>query len=148
MTATPPLPTPVRPDAKVIRADCNEADCAEAQPLPEAIARKPVTEKSPAEWAFQRIALYLKKFEEQLDGEHEVGMGVAGSDAGTLHIRGMGYFAPDLVTFYGLDQGGVKTQLVQHVSQLNVMLKAVPRQADSPERIGFLLATRLEDETG
>ncbi|GMG81807.1 hypothetical protein LNKW23_10200 [Paralimibaculum aggregatum] len=140
MTDRPTL----KPEARAVRTDCNEGDCAENQPLPEAIARGQANQKSPAEWAYLRLALYLRKFEEQLDSEHEVGIGVAGSEAGALHIRGVGYFAPDLVTFYGLDQHGAKTQLIQHVSQLNVMLKAVPKQAETAERIGFQLASRIE----
>ena len=72
-------------------------------------------------------------------------MGFAGSDAGALHIQGMGFFAPDLITFYGADPGGAKTQLVQHVSQLNVMLRSVPKLAEEPRRIGFELRNRLEE---
>ena len=44
-----------------------------------------------------------------------------------------------------IDQNGMKTQLVQHVSQLNVMLKAAPKLHDKAERIGFQMRTRLED---
>lgn len=137
---------PVLPEADVIRTDCPEGDCAERQPLPPAVARTPHVQKTPAQWAYERLILYVQKFEEGLDSEHEVGMGFAGSDAGTLHIKGMGYFSPDLVTFYGVDQNGTKTQLVQHVSQLNVMLKAAPKQHDRAERVGFQLRSRLEDE--
>ena len=74
-------------------------------------------------------------------------MGFAGSDAGMLHIKGMGFFAPDMITFYGADPSGMKTQLVQHVSQLNVMLRAArkPDEAAAPNRIGFNLAASLED---
>lgn len=132
------------PDAGVIRTDCPEGDCAERQPLPPAIARQPADRKTPAQWAYERLILYVQKFEEKLDADHEVGMGFAGSDAGTLHIKGMGYFAPDIVTFYGVDQNGTRTQLVQHVSQLNVMLKAAPKIHDKAERIGFELRSRLE----
>ena len=35
---------------------------------------KPVSEKSPAEWAYQRLVLYIQNFEKQLDAEHEVAM--------------------------------------------------------------------------
>jgi len=41
---------------------------------------------------------------------------------------------------------GTKTQLIQHVSQLNVLLRALPREAatdDPPRRIGFRLAEDL-----
>ena len=73
-------------------------------------------------------------------------MGFAGGDAGVLRIEGMGYFDPDIVTFYGTDAAGAKTQLVQHVTQLNVMLRAIPKEVDVPESnwIGFRLAEQLE----
>ncbi len=115
------------------------------EPLPEAVTRKPVKQKSPAEWAYERIILYIQSFETQLDNEHEVAMGFTGSDAGILRIEGMGYFDPDIVTFYGTDPAGARTQLVQHVSQLNVILRALPRESrqDKPRRIGFRLARDL-----
>jgi hypothetical protein len=43
-------------------------------------------------------------------------MGFAGGDAGVLKIEGMGYYDPDIVTFYGTDPAGGRTQLVQHVT--------------------------------
>ena len=117
----------------------------EKKPLPKAIADKPVETKSPAEWAYERIILYIQNFEEQLDNEHEVAIGFTGGDAGVLRIEGLGFFDPDIVTFYGADQNGVKTQLIQHVSQLNVMLRAMPHEdtASEPSRIGFRLAEDL-----
>ena len=135
---------PVLPDAGAVRTDCDDGECAENQPLPAALVAQKEAQKSPAQWAYERLILYIQKFEEGLDPDQEVGMGFAGSDAGALHIQGLGFFAPDLVTFYGADGGGAKTQLVQHVSQLNVMLKAVPKIDDEPRRIGFELRTRME----
>ena len=107
----------------------------------------PVESKSPARWAYERLILYIQNFEKQLDGEHEVAMGFVGGEAGVLRIEGMGYFDPDIITFYGTDGAGGKTQLVQHVSQLNVMLRALPKpQQDKPaNRIGFKLASDLEE---
>ncbi len=137
---------PVFPQAGVVRTDCDEADCTERQPLPAAVARQSPHEKSPAQWAYERLILYIQKFEEGLNSEQEIGMGFAGSDAGTLHIQGMGFFAPDLITFYGVDPTGAKTQLVQHVSQLNVMLKAATKINEEPTRIGFQMRSKLEEE--
>ncbi len=109
--------------------------------------RRPVADKSPAQWAYERLILYIRNFEEQLDQSQEVAMGFTGGDAGVLRIEGMGYFDPDIVTFYGSDANGAKTQLIQHVSQLNVMLRALPKtNGDSPAtRIGFRLAADLEN---
>ncbi|MEY8837709.1 DUF6173 family protein [Cribrihabitans sp. XS_ASV171] len=105
--------------------------------------------KSPAQWAYERLILYIQNFEKQLDAEHEVAMGFAGGDTGVLRIEGMGYFDPDIVTFYGSDATGAKTQLIQHVSQLSVMLRALPKpRKDGPaQRIGFRLAQDLDGAT-
>lgn len=75
-------------------------------------------------------------------------MGFAGGDAGVLRIEGMGYFDPDIITFYGADPTGARTQLIQHVTQLNVLLRALPKavEQEAPNRIGFRLAEALDTE--
>jgi len=134
------------PEAGAVSATDDADQKVENQPLPAAMAKKPVSQKSAAEWAYERIILYIQKFEEQLDGDQEVAMGFVGGGVGSMHVQGMGFFAPDLVTFYGVDEGGTKTQMVQHVSQLNVTLKATVKQNKEaePTRIGFLLENELE----
>jgi hypothetical protein len=136
------------PEAYTVRIESDACKRVEQTPVPSGAAQKSLEQKSPAEWAYERIILYIKTFEEQLDAEHEVGMGFTGGDVGTLKIQGMGYFAPDLITFYGEDPNGSKTQLVQHVSQLSVMLVAAPKQDQQaePNRIGFKLAEDLEEK--
>lgn len=113
------------------------------------MAKKPATNapaakaKSPAESAYDRIILYIRNFETQLNADQEVAMGFAGSEVGILRIDGLGFFAPDILTFYGTDDAGMKNQLIQHVSQLSVMLQARPKADpyDAPRRIGFRLTT-------
>ena len=116
------------------------------QPLPKGVAKVPAEKKSPAQWAYERIIMYLKNFEESLDNEHEVAMGFVGDNVGVLRIEGVGYYDPDIVTFYGTDASGLRTQLVQHVSQLSVLLRALPKpNTEGPaNRIGFRLAAELE----
>jgi len=77
-----------------------------------------------------------------------VAMGFTGGDMGVMRIEGIGFFDPDIITFYGSDPSGAKNQLVQHVTQLNVMLRALPKTAEAaePNRIGFRLASALEEE--
>jgi hypothetical protein len=129
---------------------CHEVhSCPETQApsdFPKGVSDEPVTEKSPAEWAYERLIIYIQNFEKNLDNEHEVAMGFTGGDAGVMRIEGMGFFDPDIITFYGSDPAGTKTQLVQHYSQLNVMLRALPKQVEQaePNRIGFRLAQDLE----
>ena len=118
----------------------------ECEQLP-AVARTPPASKSPAKWAYERLILYIKNFEEKLDGDHEIAMGFTGASAGVLRIEGIGYFDPDIVTFYGADADGTRTQLIQHVSQLNVILRALPKRPETAaaRRIGFRLAQELGD---
>ena len=100
-------------------------------------------QKSPARWAYERMVQYIRNFEAQLNANEEVAMGFAGSDAGVVSIEGLGYYDPDILTFYGRDENGMKTQLIQHVAQLSVMLRAVLKSepAEPPTRIGFRLAS-------
>ncbi len=105
---------------------------------------KPQKAKSPAEWAYDRLVLYIRNFESGLDSKDEIAMGFAGDEAGVLRIEGLGYFDPDILTFYGRDEAGAKMQLVQHVTQLSVTLRAVPKDAaedEPPRRIGFHLTS-------
>ncbi len=133
--------------AQVVHSDPN-TQSPETAPLPKAMTKTPVSQKSPAEWAYQRLILHIQNFEKQLDGDHEVAMGFTGGDAGVLRIEGMGFHAPDLLTFYGTDQSGARTQMIQHVSQLTVMLRALPKPAAQaePNRIGFRMAAALDAE--
>ncbi len=123
---------------------------AEQKPLPQSMADAAGESKSAAQWAYERLILYIQNFEEQLDNEHEVAIGFTGTDAGVLRIEGIGFFDPDIITFYGSDQSGTKTQLIQHVGQLNVLLRALPHENDgpAPTRIGFRLASTLKTSPG
>ena len=135
------------PPARAVHSDPDAPKSPEQKPIPDAMAAVPVDKKSPAQWAYERLVLYIKNFEDQLDTEHEVAMGFAGGDAGVLRIEGVGFFAPDILTFYGTDGSGGRTQLIQHVSQLNVMLRALPKAVEAPKarRIGFQLVQDLEN---
>ena len=125
-----------------------DADCPSKLSLPAAM-NEPAGKKSAAQWAYERIILYIQNFEKQLDNDHEVGMGFAGGEAGVLKIEGLGFYDPDIVTYYGTNDAGVKMQLIQHVSQLNVMLMASPKHIDQsePNRIGFKLGEALERDS-
>ncbi|MEC3862721.1 DUF6173 family protein [Mesobacterium sp. TK19101] len=133
-------------DALPRKRDVHTGGEVQDERLPDAVTRTPVEDKSAAEWAYERLILYIQNFEEQLDNEHEVAMGFAGGEAGVLRIEGLGFFDPDIVTFYGTDETGMRTQLIQHVTQLSVFLRAMPKQVEkaTPRRIGFRLGSGLE----
>ncbi len=148
-TAAEALENDAMPRAHSVCAEPS-SDAANAPPLPPALADGGGKAKSPAEWAYQRMILYIRKFEEGLDENHEVAMAFAGDASGVMRIMGMGYFDPDMVTFYGQDAAGMRTQLVQHVTQLSVLLRALPKPVAhvEPRRIGFRLAADFDPSAG
>ncbi|MBS8226802.1 DUF6173 family protein [Vannielia litorea] len=133
--------------SRAVHADPDAPATAEQKPLPEAICARPADEKSPAEWAYERLILYIQNFEEQLDPDEEIAMGMIDGGAGLLRIEGIGFFDPDIVSFYGRDPSGGRMQLVQHVTQLNVTLRALPKPKgeEKAQRIGFRLARGLSE---
>ncbi|MDF7809674.1 DUF6173 family protein [Pontiellaceae bacterium B12219] len=82
---------------------------------------------------------YIQEFEQSLDPDQEVGANlVSFGQSITFHINQLSFSTPDIVTFYGTTENGDKVQLIQHVSQLSVLLIAVKRIENKPkEPIGF-----------
>ena len=113
----------------------------------ESLARGLPAKASPAEWAFARLSRMIEDFEGQLDKEHEIGCTFVGTPGdGTVKIKDLGYWAPDLLLFYGTGENGKPLRLIQHHTQLNVLLTALPKELpqEPPRRIGFALRERME----
>lgn len=95
--------------------------------------------RNPAEWMYERLGNYIKDFEDQLDSEHEIGARlVSFGQAVTFHIHNVGYWGPDIISFDGVNSEGEKVQLIQHISQLSVLLVAMMKLEEKPRRIGFI----------
>jgi len=114
-------------------------------PLPATLPQPPALSENAARWMFERLATYIKQFESALDDEHEIGARLVSFGPNlTFHIEDMGYYGPDMIVFYGKNDNGEPVQLIQHTSQLSVLLVAVRKQAERPRRIGFI----LDDKSG
>lgn len=100
----------------------------------------PPSKLNPAKWTYERLAKYIKDFEAALDDDHEIGARLVSFGQNvTFHIENIGYYGPDIIHFDGRNEAMEKVQLIQHVSQLSVLLVAVKKQQDKPRRIGFIL---------
>jgi hypothetical protein len=97
-----------------------------------------VAKDNPAQWTYERLTKYIKEFENELDDEHEVGARlVSFGNAVTFYISKLGYYGPDIICFYGVGEKGEKFQLIQNISQLSVLLMALPKLEKKVRRIGF-----------
>lgn len=92
-----------------------------------------------AEEVFNHLLSRVKDFQSTLPADYELGIRLGNfSGERAVHVRGMGYRNPNIIEFYGLLDGDKQVAVVQHVSQLNFMLLAVPPVAEQkPYRIGF-----------
>jgi len=103
--------------------------------------------ENPAEWAFVRLSRLIQDFESQLDEDSEVGARIAsGPGDAAFSIRDLGFWGPDFLLFMGVNASGRPIRLVQHYTQVNVLLSAMPKEKpeEPPRRIGFSLQERVE----
>ncbi len=103
--------------------------------------------ENPAEWAFVRLSRLIQDFEKQLDENSEVGATIAsGPGDAAFTIRDLGFWGPDFILFMGVNGVGRPIRLVQHYTQVNVLLSAMPKEKpqEPPRRIGFALQERVE----
>lgn len=88
---------------------------------------------------FEAMRTYVEDFEGQLDDNHEVGVRLVAFGSSVLfHAQEISFSKPSVIAFKGITPEGDRVQLIQHVSQLNFLLKSVPKLQDSPRRIGFV----------
>ena len=135
-----------------------KADPAMFAPCPQPMAGEPANTEglargvhmrdNPAEWAFVRLSRLIKEFEASLDPDEEVGARLVGLPGDQMmQIEDLGFWGPDLILFFGRTAEGRPVRLVQHYTQVSVVLNAMARpKAREARRIGFRL-DELVDRT-
>jgi len=95
-----------------------------------------------------RLAKIINDFQATLDPQHEVGVRlVSFGQTLVFHLEDIGYYNPSLIRFYGRTDAGEPVELVQHVSQISVLLMRLPAlDPEQPRRIGFDVSVEAERE--
>lgn len=102
----------------------------------------PIKLPNMAEYAVKAIHKEIADFEASLDAEHELGMPVAGGPSGLcVHVRKVYRYGNDKLVFAGVDNDQNPVRLIQHLTQLNLLMMAVPKIGPVATRIGFHKAT-------
>jgi hypothetical protein len=102
---------------------------------------------NPAEWMQERIMKQIAEFEGGLNSDEEVGARmVSGGGGAPFHIEHVGYWGSDLLIFSGSSSDGRPVQLLQHITQVNVLLVALPKVHAEARRIGFGIPGAAPDE--
>lgn len=96
--------------------------------------------RNPAELAVARLGEQIAAFEAGLSNEEEVDGVIIGAPGNTTFHNVRFYNVNmDILVFEGINEPGKPQQLIQHVTQLSILLRALPKMSDEPRRIEFLL---------
>lgn len=99
---------------------------------------------SMADWKYEKIKEEVEAFQAELDDDTDVCVSLASFGTNmVMYVTDIGYQNPDMLYFYGYINGN-KTQLIQHMSQLNFVLMAVKK--DEPERPARRIGFSIESE--
>ena len=119
---------------------------AEIQPAavsPPPVLRSPLiehTENTLASVFHHRLVKSIERFDAELDGAHEVGVRlVSFGQTVVFHLEALGYSDPALISFKGRMEDGSPVELIQHVSQISILLMKLPlKDPTKPkQKIGF-----------
>lgn len=91
--------------------------------------------KSIPEYAFDALVKEMRRFQDRLNDDVEVGI-VANGAGLVIHVNSL-RFSSQMIVFDGTDGEGRDARLIQHYTQVNVQMIAVPKLEDEPRRIGF-----------
>lgn len=97
----------------------------------------------------QRLINWINDFHKKLDDEHEVGAQLVNfGNQVTFHIQDIGYWNPSLISFQGKTDDGEPIELIQHISQISILLTKMKRlEPEKPKRpIGFQTWEEFEEE--
>jgi hypothetical protein len=107
------------------------------------IPRNPLITNAESNYASEfhkRLVKWINDFDASLDEKHEVGIRlVSFGQTVTFHLQDLGYCNPSLISFSGIIESGAPVELIQHVSQISILLMKMERKdPDKPKRpIGF-----------
>ncbi|MGO9093864.1 MAG: DUF6173 family protein [Bryobacteraceae bacterium] len=119
-------------------------------------ARNALIEATEANYAsefYKRLVQWISEYDAALDQAHEVGLRLVNfGQTVVFHLTGLGFWNPSLIRFSGGMEDGSPVELIQHVSQISVLLLTLARKDPAkPKRpIGFAPEEAVEraDEKG
>jgi hypothetical protein len=88
----------------------------------------------------KRLVKLINQFDATLDQSHEVGVRLVNfGQTVVFHLEDLGYWNTSLISFSGKTEANAPVELIQHVSQISILLMKVPRKdLSKPKRpIGF-----------
>jgi hypothetical protein len=93
----------------------------------------------------ERLTRWIHQFNAGLDEDHEVGVRLVNfGQSVVFHLQRINYWNPSLISFSGTTEDGNPVELIQHVSQISILLLKLPRNDVSKPKIGFSVENTAE----
>jgi hypothetical protein len=114
--------------------------------------RNPMLENIESNFAsefYKRLTKIITEFDASLDNAHEVGVRlVSFGQTVVFHLDSMGYYNPSLISFHGYTEDGNPVELIQHVSQISILLTKLTRKDPlvSKKPIGFAAEQETKED--
>ena len=101
---------------------------------------------SESERAALRVIQELREFWENIPDDHDQVALIHGKLQ--VHVTKVTFIEPSLLAFEGFTESG-NVRVLQHISQLQLTMMSVPRDANTPKReIGFFVKSEAEPSPG
>ena len=95
-----------------------------------------------------RLSSWIRTFDQGLDENHEVGIRlVSFGQTVTFHLTDIGFWNPSLISFNGFGENGEPVELIQHVSQISILLTKLPRLHLDHNKVPFGFHAMKKDQT-
>ena len=86
----------------------------------------------------KRLMKWIADFDAGLDDTQEVGVRlVSFGQTIVFHLKDINYWNPSLISFTGYTEKSEPVNLIQHVSQISILLMSLPRNNPKEQKIGF-----------
>lgn len=92
---------------------------------------------NPAGYMHERLVNMINAHQAALPEDHELGVQIIGGRAPPFHLRRFHFSNPDILIFIGKDADGNIVQLMQHHTQMSIVLVSMPKLEEQAYRIGF-----------
>jgi hypothetical protein len=108
------------------------------RPIPNLANLRTAAQANYASEFHSQLSEFIQQFEATLDPSHAVGVRlVSFGQSFEFHLEDMGYHNPSLITFFGRGLTGQPVQLIQHVTQISILLMAIEVPVGTKKPIGF-----------
>jgi len=98
---------------------------------------------------YKRLLEWINKFSNSLDSEHEVGVRlVSFGQSIVFHLEDMSWWNPSLMKFIGRTDDGEPVELIQHVSQISILLMKLPRLDPTKPKVKIGFAAKPDESEG